>query len=74
MMITIRRLAEDQISEAYQYYESQRGGLGEEFFSAFEATLGIIERYPQLYPIAIRDIRRAALVRFPYSAVYVVGP
>jgi len=46
--------AERDVQAAYQWYESQRVGLGEEFLSAVEQKLSAVRAFPEanavLYP------------------------
>ncbi|HEY0971790.1 MAG TPA: type II toxin-antitoxin system RelE/ParE family toxin [Gemmatimonadales bacterium] len=72
--LSIRRAARQEIEEAFRWYEERSSGLGYEFLRAVRATLAHIARDPELYPIAIDDIRKAPLHRFPYVAYYVVLP
>ncbi|MDX2038312.1 MAG: type II toxin-antitoxin system RelE/ParE family toxin [Isosphaeraceae bacterium] len=59
-----------EIDDAYQWYERQREGLGEEFLLEVEAALARIARDPELHAIVHREVRRGRLSRFPYSAYY----
>ena len=52
--------AEDDIDAAYQQYESQRVGLGEQFLEALRETVDRIRDHPQLYALLHKDIRRTA--------------
>ena len=70
----VRRAARQEIAEAFRWYEERSPGLGHEFLRAVRATLARIEREPELYPLAVDDIRKAPLHRFPYVAYYVVLP
>jgi hypothetical protein len=40
--------AEDDIADAYAWYESRRPGLGEEFLSCVDACIEAILRTPQM--------------------------
>lgn len=55
---------------AYDWYESQRPGLGEEFLQCLEAKLERIHRSPEIFAIEYEDYRRALLRRFPYAILY----
>ena len=59
--------ADQDIEEAYWWYENQRLGLGEEFFRSREAALDIIRNLLELRARVNRKYRRAPLRRFPYS-------
>jgi plasmid stabilization system protein ParE len=54
--------AEEDIAEAYAWYENRRAGLGEEFLSSVEACIESLLRAPGLYS-AVHESYRRALVR-----------
>ena len=72
--LSLRRAARQEIAEAFRWYEDRSPGLGYEFLRAVRATLARIVRDPELYPVAVDDIRKAPLHRFPYVAYYVLLP
>ena len=59
--------AELDLSEAYDWYESRRVGLGEEFLNSVDACIERIRRQPGIYPRVQEDYRRALIRRFPYA-------
>lgn len=58
------------IEAAYQWYEGQRPGLGEQFLEAVEAAVEAVLAFPEASPIVHRDARRVLLERFPYGLYY----
>jgi len=62
--------ADQDIAEAYWWYESQRVGLGEEFLRSIEASLEKIRRHPQLHAPVHENYRRTLVRRFPYCIFY----
>ncbi len=58
---------EQDLSEAYGWYESHRYGLGEEFLSCVDAC---ILRSPELHAKIHHDYRRILVRRFPYVIFY----
>jgi plasmid stabilization system protein ParE len=62
--------ADDDVVESYDWYESREPGLGEEFLRSIEACIRGIQRYPEMYPIAIDEFRRAPIRRFPFEIFY----
>src|SRR5580698_9861737 len=70
--LVIRPAAESELTEAYQWYEAQRQGLGSEFLFSIEAALALIQRTPELHPLIHKPIRRALIRRFPFGIFYVV--
>ena len=69
----VRPRAERDIQSAYEWYESQRRGLGEEFLMAVHQKLAAIRDFPEAHPVLYRGIRRAVVSRFPYLIFYVVS-
>jgi plasmid stabilization system protein ParE len=62
--------AQQDIEEAYRWFEEQRVGLGEDFLSCVDACIQNICRVPELYPKIHEDYRRALVRRFPYAVFY----
>jgi plasmid stabilization system protein ParE len=58
--------AEQDIAEAYAWYERQRVGLGEDFLSRVDACIQGICRAPQAH----ENYRRGLVRRFPYAVFY----
>ena len=65
--------AEQDISEAYDWYEHRRPGLGEEFLSCVDACVQRICRSPELHAKIHDEYRRALVRRFPYVIFYEYG-
>jgi plasmid stabilization system protein ParE len=61
---------EQDIREAYDWYENRRFGLGEEFLSCVDACLQRICRMPELHAKVHQDYRRVLVRRFPYAVFY----
>lgn len=70
----LRPRAENDIRSAFEWYESQRPGLGEEFLTAVRERLEAVRSFPESNPVIYRDVRRAVVSRFPYLIFYVVRP
>jgi plasmid stabilization system protein ParE len=71
MRLIVRLAAELDIQDAYDWYESQRAGLGGEFLAALTSTRDRVLDYPYSYPVLHRDVRRVLLPRrFPYGLFY----
>jgi plasmid stabilization system protein ParE len=62
--------AEQDIAEAFAWYENQRNGLGEEFVNCVEACLEAIRRSPKMHAILFDNYRRGLVRRFPYGIFY----
>lgn len=61
---------EQDLAEAYAWYESRRFGLGEEFLSSVDACVEAICRTPEMHSIVHENYRRALVRRFPYVVFY----
>lgn len=62
--------AQQDIAEAYAWYEGRRPGLGEEFLSCVEACAEAIRRAPDMHPVVHESYHRVLVRRFPYSVFY----
>lgn len=70
--VVVRQRGHDDLRSAFQWYESQRQGLGHSFLAAVEARLESIAEFPDANRVVYRQIRRAVVSRFPYLIFYVV--
>jgi len=70
--LTIRKEAESDINNAFDYYENKRIGLGHDFLLCVEEALSKIERNPLHYKNIYKELRRIAVYRFPYPIFYLV--
>lgn len=68
----VRKAARVDVSEAFRWYEERSVGLGHEFLRSMRVALRAVEQAPLQFPIAIDDIRRVRLRRFPYMIYFVV--
>jgi len=63
-----------ELVEAIRTYEKQRPGRGGKFVAEVEATLRRIREaplsFPRLHTVKRPILRRARVLRFPYSIVY----
>jgi plasmid stabilization system protein ParE len=65
-----RPAAAADVEDAYQWYENQRPGLGDEFLAAVSTVIESLVTYPERFPIVHRETRRLSLRRFPYSLFF----
>ena len=63
--------AEEEVADAYAWYEEQCIGLGEEFILCLDAALSSIARNPQIHQVVYKNIRRTVLRRFPYCIFFI---
>lgn len=68
--IIIRPDAEYELIEAYDWYETQKKGLGDKFISAIDNCIDSIIDNPEAYPIVHKKIRRALIGKFPFGIFY----
>ena len=61
---------EQDVTEAYAWYESRRPGLGEEFLSSVDACVEAICRTPEMHSVVHEKYRRGLVRRFPYAVFY----
>jgi len=73
MRLHISQLAGFDLAEAYQWYESVRPELGEDFNLCIEAAFSAIVRTPEAFQsLAIDNVRMYVIHRFPYIIYYAV--
>jgi plasmid stabilization system protein ParE len=63
--------AQEEMTEAARYYQTQSMGLGTEFLAEVERTISAIASHPKAAPKVKQDIRRRLLKRFPFGILYV---
>jgi len=69
--VLVRPAAAADIEDAYQWYEAQRPGLGEEFLAALRLARDRVLEHPEAFPVLHRETRRALIPqRFPYGLFY----
>jgi len=63
--------AEDELSEAYYWYEEQLPALGKKFFKEIDHYLSRISKDPFHFPIKYKsELRAASLNKFPFLIIY----
>ncbi len=68
--ISFHELAEMELVEAAEYYDSQVKGLGEAFLTEVERAIKLIQQNPESFPSIFKVVRRNILRRFPYNILY----
>jgi plasmid stabilization system protein ParE len=63
--------AEEEFLEAQRWYAERSPVIADAFRSAVARTLEAVESAPQSFPLAVLDIRKALVRRFPYVVYYV---
>jgi plasmid stabilization system protein ParE len=69
--IIVRREAQIEVREAFDYYETKNIGLGFEFMRSLDAVLQSVKRNPLAYQTIYKETRRVLLRKFPYAIFYV---
>lgn len=70
--VVFRRRSQQDLGAGFDWYEEQRLGLGDEFLSAVQSTLGNIEQFPEMFVSVHRNVRRAIVSRFPFAVFYLI--
>jgi plasmid stabilization system protein ParE len=68
--IIFRPEARAEFDEAYDWYESQRAGLGEVFADQVQQVVDRIAAAPQIHGIVVGNVRKAVVTRFPFCVYY----
>jgi toxin ParE1/3/4 len=64
--------AQDDLDDAFQWYEDQEPGLGKEFIRCIDAKISELNRHPHHHQVVQNDrVRRALINRFPFSIYFV---
>lgn len=58
------------VKNAYDWYEKQKPGLGEDFLKDLDSLYHKLELTPEYYGKVKKNFRQAALKRFSYVIVY----
>ena len=70
--IVFRRIARQEMDDAVAWYQSERPGLGIELTVEIERLLGRIGADPRQFRQVRGEIRRAVLLRFPYTIHFLI--
>lgn len=70
--IITRPKAAAEIEAAYNWYERQRPGLGEEFLVALNHAVAVIAGHPERFLLVHRDTRRVLLSKI-FPTRFVIG-
>ena len=70
--VIVRPEAEDDLKEAYSWYEDKRTALGYDFLLHVDAGLNFIARNPTIHPTEYKGTRKHLVKRFPYKIIYLL--
>lgn len=62
--------AEEEIAEAYFWYEEREPGLGDRFFQALKRSVKAVALQPEIHPLRFDQVRRALVQKFPYAIYF----
>ena len=63
--------AEDDLVEAYSWYEHKEFGLGHRFLNSVQDGLTLSRQHPKiLFPVCASEFRRALISKFPFEIIY----
>ena len=69
--IRILPLAEKEIDESIEFYESRSKGLGKQFLTYLRSYLKVLKTNPELFEIKKQPVyREMTLVKFPFVIIY----
>lgn len=64
--------ARQELRESADFYDLEKPGLGSEFLDDVERAIGQILEFPESAPVALGEVRKHIVARFPYSVMYSV--
>lgn len=70
MVVTFNALAEAELNDAVQYYETEQVGLGAAFLAEVRRCTTAIAEFPEASPVVRGQIRRRLCNTFPYALLY----
>ncbi|VAW76393.1 hypothetical protein MNBD_GAMMA12-2618 [hydrothermal vent metagenome] len=70
--LLVRPEARADLLDAFQWYQSQRLGLGFDFKLCVDEVLSALQRTPLIYKKVLKDVRRSVIKRFPFGVFYIV--
>lgn len=70
MTIGFHPLANQELTEAGQFYEGRAEGLGSRFLDAAERVVQLLDAHPELGRPLSKTIRSLPVPEFPYAVVY----
>lgn len=68
--LILKSRAENDLSEAIGYYQTQQRGLGIKFLQCVQKSLGRITKNPLHFPLKTNQFREIYIQKFPYVIIY----
>ena len=69
--IIVRPNAELDLTDSFNWYETQKSGLGYELIEAIDNCISSISNNPESFPLVHKNIRRALTKKFPFGIFYI---
>ena len=66
----LNRDAENDLNEAFDWYESEQAGVGDKFLTKVTEKLEEISVKPNKYSVYYQDVRKAPVRVFPFNIMY----
>ncbi len=70
MNFSLLPVAQAELDEAFQWYETQAAGLGDRSMGEVVHAFGLIRQFPSAWHPLSQNTRRCRLKRFPYGVIY----
>ena len=70
MKVNFLKVAETELDDAFEYYESMQSGLGFRFLTEVELAKARITKFPVSYEGIGKYSRRCLVQKFPYGLIY----
>lgn len=70
--LELHPLAEQELWDAVDYYDAQKGNLGKEFAKELQEVMKLVRQTPLIFQKVDRRRRKAILQKFPFVIVYEV--
>jgi plasmid stabilization system protein ParE len=68
--IVFRKVARKEFDKAYDWYESQKENLGDDFAACVQEQIDVLKLNPKVHAKIYKEARRAVARRFPYVIYY----
>ncbi len=66
-------LAQEEVKEAYLYYQDKQLGLGDRLLDSLDHLFDLILGNPQLFAKDFQEIRKGPLEKFPFTIYYEIS-
>ena len=74
MKVTFLEIAETELDDAIEYYESEQLGLGDRFRQEVLRSVIRIQDFPLAYQSVSERTCRCLIAKFPYAIIYQFKP